>query len=116
MSSISLQDIMLTNNSTWSYLLDISNGSVNGYAPAYPHGDDVIPPYHYNHSLCDKGYLSERDDLSSTYFQTTVYIMYILIFLVALVGNAIVCYCVTFDIRLHTVRSSSQSFKAITYC
>lgn len=96
MSSISFQDILVTNNSnsTWSYLLDISNGSVNGYAPAYPY---------YNHSLCDKGYLSERDGLSSTYFQTTVYIMYISIFLVALFGNGIVCYIVQSSPRLHTV-------------
>lgn len=106
MSSISLQDILLTNNATWSYLLDISNGSVNGYAPAYPHnGDNVMIesyPY-YNHSLCDKAYLSERDGLSNTYFQTTVYIMYISIFLVALFGNGIVCYIVQSSPRLHTV-------------
>lgn len=102
MSSISLQDILLTNNSTWSYLLDISNGSLNGYAPAYRHGEDVIQPY-INHTSCDKGYLSERDDLSSTYFQTTVYIMYISIFLVALFGNGIVCYIVQSSPRLHTV-------------
>ncbi|XP_037029317.1 RYamide receptor-like isoform X2 [Bradysia coprophila] len=105
MSSLSLQDILLTNNSTWSYLVDISNGSINGqYAPAYPHGGEVIEPFpYYNHSLCDKGYLSERDGLSSTYFQTTVYIMYISIFLVALFGNGIVCYIVQSSPRLHTV-------------
>lgn len=103
MTSISLQDYLLTNNSAWSYFMDISNGSINGYASGYPHGDDTIQPYHYNHSLCDKGYLSDRDTLSSTYFQTTVYIMYISIFLVALFGNGIVCYIVQSSPRLHTV-------------
>lgn len=105
MSLINIQDILLTNNSSWSYLFDISNGSLGGYAPGFPHNNGDIDMVSYmNNSICDKGYLSEREDgLSSTYFQTTVYIMYISIFVVALFGNGIVCYIVQSSPRLHTV-------------
>lgn len=110
MESVNLLDLMHLNSSVWSYPMHMSNGSLDVYAPAYPHGSDDIASlarYNinvwFNKSLCDRGYLSDRDDLSSTYFQTTVYIMYISIFVVALFGNGIVCYIVQSSPRMRTV-------------
>lgn len=57
---------------------------------------------YFNRSLCDKAYLSDND-LSSSYFQIAVYIMYISIFVVAMLGNGIVCYIVTSSPRMRTV-------------
>lgn len=109
MDTFSLLDLLHPNNTAWSYPTYISNGSLDIYAPQYPHGDENSITGHYNinvwfnRSLCDRGYLSDRDDLSSTYFQTSVYIMYISIFVVALFGNGIVCYIVQSSPRMRTV-------------
>lgn len=103
-----------SNASMWSYQSNISNGTIvstDQYAPKYAHGEtddatilDIMAAngLGFNRSLCDKAYLSDND-LSSTYFQTCVYIMYISIFVVAMFGNGIVCYIVQSSPRMRTV-------------
>lgn len=116
MNSYSAGNNLHLNSSTWSYQMFMSNGSFDVYAPAYSHGDEnsIIGQYSmsggggvaagwFNSSECDRGYLSNIDDLSSTYFQVTVYIMYISIFVVAMFGNGIVCYIVQSSPRMRTV-------------
>lgn len=74
------------------------------YAPAYPYDNDaktlneLLDRANFNLSTCDK---DELDD--NTYFQTTVYIMYISIFIFALFGNGVVCYIVYSSPRMKTV-------------
>lgn len=90
----------------WSYtMLHASkNGTTDAYAPAYPYNGDannvneILSHTNFNFSSCDK---DELDD--STYFQTTVYIMYISIFIFALFGNGVVCYIVYSSPRMRTV-------------
>lgn len=101
------QDLLQINNTTWTYpqyMLNIT--SVEVYAPNFPY-DQLIGNYNteawFNKSICDKGYLSDHYNLSSTYFQTTVYIMYMSIFVLALFGNGIVCYIVQSSPRMRTV-------------
>lgn len=70
-------------------------------------------------SICSQSYMLSSDDddagtdldgddlnnsnLASVYFQTLVYCMYILIFVVAMLGNGIVCYVVQSTPRMRTV-------------
>lgn len=90
----------------WSYsmLHVLKNGTTDAYAPAYPYDTDaktlneLLDRANFNFSSCDK---DELDD--STYFQTTVYIMYISIFIFALFGNGVVCYIVYSSPRMRTV-------------
>lgn len=85
----------------WSYEMNISRNSTNGiYAPYYPYdrplGEYIEQPF--NISSCDKDQLD-----SSVYFQTTVYMLYISIFVLALLGNGMVCYIVHSSPRMKTV-------------
>lgn len=41
--------------------------------------------------------------LSSTAFQAIVYLMYTAVFIIALVGNGLVCYVVMFSSQMHSV-------------
>lgn len=52
---------------------------------------------------CEEKYHSHDNNLSNTIFHTTVYFMYILIFVLALLGNGIVCYIVQSSPRMRTV-------------
>lgn len=71
------------------------------YAPSFPYTDaklyDNYVEAPYNGS-CDQ---DQSDD--STYFQTTVYMLYTSIFVLALVGNGVVCYIVYSSPRMKTV-------------
>ena len=98
-------------NSTISSSSSLVNqhNAYNLYAPNYPYTDDksisdyIDQLYNRTTSTCDKGYLSDRDDLSSTYYQITVYMLYISIFVIALLGNGVVCYIVHSSPRMKTV-------------
>jgi len=57
----------------------------------------------FNDDICDNGYHDSDDILSSYYFQATVCFMYITIFLVALIGNGLVCFIVLSSPRMRTV-------------
>lgn len=91
----------------WSYAMlhSTQNDTQHIYAPAYSYLpenrsiDDFYGDANTNlTSQCDK---DELDD--STYFQTTVYIMYTSIFIFALAGNGVVCYIVYSSPRMKTV-------------
>lgn len=94
----------------WSYTTNITKNISIGamYAPLFPYIDiKSIEDYidmTYNDtsgliSTCDK----ENKPNESTYFQTTVYMLYILIFVIALFGNGVVCYIVLSTPRMKTV-------------
>lgn len=89
---------------TYSMLHATKNGTTDAYAPAYPYENDtktlneLLNRASFNFSTCDK---DEPND--STYFQTTVYIMYISIFIFALFGNGVVCFIVYSSPRMRTV-------------
>lgn len=55
-----------------------------------------------NYDVCNSSASSE-DFLTSTVFQTCVYIMYSTVFIVALVGNGLVCFVVKTSPRMKTV-------------
>lgn len=55
-----------------------------------------------NYEVCDLGATSE-DFLTSTVFQTCVYVMYCTVFVVALLGNGLVCFVVQTSPRMKTV-------------
>lgn len=86
------------NNNNHGY----TNGTYDRYASAYPYADErLINEYLeslFNHSSagCDVSH-------GSTYFQITVYMLYISIFVIALLGNGIVCYIVFASPRMKTV-------------
>lgn len=87
---------------SWSYAMNISRNSTNNfYAPYYPY-DRSIGEYFehqpFNISSCDKDQLDD-----SVYFHTTVYMLYISIFVLALLGNGMVCYIVHSSPRMKTV-------------
>ncbi|XP_037920203.1 RYamide receptor-like isoform X2 [Hermetia illucens] len=53
---------------------------------------------------CDESeYTNDGDPLSSAYFKTLVYVLYIAIFVFAFIGNGIVCYIVQSTPRMRTV-------------
>lgn len=94
----------------WSYATNITKNISIGamYAPQFPYIDiRSIEDYFetsYNSSsslinTCEKD-IKPND---STYFQTTVYMLYILIFVLALFGNGVVCYIVLSTPRMKTV-------------
>ncbi|XP_034943887.1 RYamide receptor [Chelonus insularis] len=53
--------------------------------------------------FCCDHFLSQGSVLASVWFQTTVYLLYSIVFVVALVGNALVCYVVWSNPRMKTV-------------
>ncbi|XP_014599240.1 PREDICTED: neuropeptide Y receptor isoform X1 [Polistes canadensis] len=55
-----------------------------------------------NDSICDE-FISKDLILSSKWFQATIYFLYFTIFIVALIGNGLVCYVVCSSPRMHTV-------------
>lgn len=98
-----LSEALTTNFSVWSYAMHISrNTTVGQYAPNYPYGDERaisdILDHTFNRTSCDQAQLGE-----STIFPTTVYMMYISIFVIALLGNGVVCYIVYSSPRMKTV-------------
>lgn len=88
------------NFTVWSYEMHIARNNTNEqYAPGYPYGDegDIKFDSIFNHTAaCDQSH-------GSTFFQITVYMLYISIFVIALVGNGIVCYIVFASPRMKTV-------------
>lgn len=93
----------------WSYTTNITRNISIGamYAPLYPYIDiksieDYIEmTYNSSSSLINTCEKNKLDD--TTYFQTTVYMLYILIFVIALFGNGVVCYIVLSTTRMKTV-------------
>lgn len=88
----------------WSYdmLHVIKNGTNqrHHYESTDPYGMDARPTLEFlNHSKCD---IDESNE-NSALFETIVYIMYISIFIFALLGNGIVCYIVYSSPRMKTV-------------
>jgi hypothetical protein len=87
------------------------------YAPDFPHSshNDVLSDYklvygnrtyddeqfYYFNESCESGNHSQA--LSSFFFQTAIYVMYISILLLALIGNGIVCFIVQSSPRMRTV-------------
>lgn len=90
-------------NSTSSNFSIISNNSEQFYLE-YLNNTNLIQ-HQFNHTLfCeDEEDTNDEDALSSSYFKTAVYILYISIFLFALLGNGIVCYIVQSTPRMRTV-------------
>jgi hypothetical protein len=91
------------NFTVWSYEMHIARNSTSErYAPGYPDGSDVRAIRDYAEPLFN---LTSSCDQShgSTFFQTTVYMLYISIFVIALLGNGIVCYIVYASPRMKTV-------------
>lgn len=93
-----------TNLTLWSYEMHIARNAtldIYGYAPTYPYVDErTIREYlesSFNRSYC------EQDRSDTTLFQTTVYMLYISIFVIALLGNGVVCYIVYASPRMKTV-------------
>lgn len=105
MAEIPLFELQQTNLSAWSYAMFISkNASNTFYASHYPYTNlksiaDYIGQTYNRTTTCDKGQMGDE----STYFQTTVYMLYISIFVLALLGNGIVCYIVYSSPRMKTV-------------
>lgn len=64
-------------------------------------GSDIVSAWNITTGLpCH----DENDiPLGSRVFQTVVYLMYTVVFIVALVGNGLVCYVVTFSTQMHSV-------------
>lgn len=95
--------------SAWSYTTNITKNQTIGamYAPFFPYTDiksieDYIEmTYNGTTALINDCEKDKLDD--SAYFQTTVYMMYILIFMLALFGNGVVCYIVLSTPRMKTV-------------
>lgn len=93
----------------WSYTTNLTRNFTieTMYAPTYPYVanksiDDQFNMMAFNNSsLIDTCEKDKIDD--STYFQTTVYMLYILIFVLALFGNGVVCYIVVSTPRMKTV-------------
>lgn len=93
----------------WAYTTNITRNISIGamYAPLYPYIDiksieDYIEmTYNSSSSLINTCEKNKLDD--TTYFQTTVYMLYILIFVIALFGNGVVCYIVLSTTRMKTV-------------
>ncbi|KAK2575779.1 hypothetical protein KPH14_007164 [Odynerus spinipes] len=84
-----------------------SNYSVKDYAVGIIDGSEYVDVFWNNSNLehpiaCDE-FLSEDSVLSSTSFQTSIYFLYSMIFVVALLGNGLVCYVVYSSPRMQTV-------------
>lgn len=90
------------NTTFWSYETNMAhNNTYERYASAYPYGDehrihDYLEAMFNESSTCDPSH-------GSTFFQITVYMLYISIFVIALFGNGIVCYIVYASPRMKTV-------------
>ncbi|XP_047345073.1 RYamide receptor [Vespa velutina] len=56
-----------------------------------------------NHSITCDEFVSKENVISSIWFQATVYFLYSTIFVVALIGNGLVCYVVQSSPRMQTV-------------
>lgn len=90
----------------WSYdMLHVIRNGTNQhrhhYESTYPYGMDVVRPTleAFNRTKCDIDVSNENSAL----FETIVYIMYISIFIFALLGNGIVTYIVFSSPRMKTV-------------
>lgn len=105
----------LTNVTLWSYEMNLArNSTTERYASAYPYGNErAIRDYLealFNHSAaCDQSH-------GSAYFQITVYMLYISIFVIALFGNGIVCYIVYASPRMKTVTNYFIANLAVGKC
>lgn len=85
---------------SYNMLYVTKNGTNDAYAPAYPYKNDLDEIFDFNMSSCDKEEMGDN-----IYFQTTVYILYISIFVFALFGNGVVCYIVYRSPRMKTVHT-----------
>lgn len=91
--------------SVWTYSTNLTRNQTNAaiYAPLYPYIDgksfDGYIVKDYNVTSCDKDQMNN----DSTYFQTSVYMLYTSIFVLALFGNGVVCYIVHSSPRMKTV-------------
>ena len=56
-----------------------------------------------NYSLTCEDYVANNSVLLTTWFQITIYFLYTTVFVVALVGNGLVCYVVYSSPRMKTV-------------
>ncbi|XP_055697934.1 RYamide receptor isoform X3 [Phlebotomus papatasi] len=115
-----LHELFGINKSVPNYVSDKKIGDI--YATSYPYlipaNEDFIGQYSVNRTFfvvddhqnsynetedCSSGYNSHDTILSSSYFQTMVYFLYISILLTALIGNGIVCFIVQSSPRMKTV-------------
>ncbi|XP_075158109.1 RYamide receptor-like [Haematobia irritans] len=101
-SSSSSSIAQQTNNETFHLLHGQRNVSTSSYAT---HCDGECPPdFMLNDTWFDGcNDEGEGDILSSIYFVTAVYLLYIPIFIFALLGNGTVCYIVQSTPRMRTV-------------
>lgn len=101
-----LQDIMNINNKSTSIFTGINTNSTwDVYAPQFPYtGNDLkySSTNDVENITCDSN--DDGTFLTTSLFQTIVYFMYTWIFLVAFIGNGIVCFIV----------KSCQSMRTVT--
>lgn len=105
-----LQDIMNINNKSTSIFTSLStNTSWDVYAPQFPYTGNELKysstndfENHQINNTCDT--YDDGTFFTTSLFQTIVYFMYTWIFLVAFIGNGIVCFIV----------KSCQSMRTVT--
>lgn len=85
----------LQQNANLSLYYNISNSEL--YAPAYNDNSENAEPI----ENCDEGYA--MPGVNPTLFRVIIYVMYISILLLALVGNGTVCFIVQSSPRMRTV-------------
>ncbi|XP_043664149.1 RYamide receptor isoform X1 [Vespula pensylvanica] len=86
---------MKNNESMVDYVLDITEGSE--YSNVSWNNSNS------EHSIVCDEFISKDNVLSSSWFQATIYFLYSTIFVVALIGNGLVCYVVQSSPRMQTV-------------
>lgn len=86
---------MKNNESMVDYVLDIIEGSE--YSNVSWNNSNS------EHSIVCDEFISKDNVLSSSWFQATIYFLYSTIFVVALIGNGLVCYVVQSSPRMQTV-------------
>lgn len=83
-----------------------SNESVKDYVLGIIEGREYLNISSNNsmeHSIACDEFISKDNVLSSSWFQATIYFLYSTIFVVALIGNGLVCYVVQSSPRMQTV-------------
>lgn len=98
-----LQDIMNINNKSTNIFTGINTNSTwDVYAPQFPYTGNDLKYSSTNNVSCDSN--DDGTFLTTSLFQTIVYFMYTWIFLIAFIGNGIVCFIV----------KSCQSMRTVT--
>lgn len=102
--SINMSTLQITSTPTITTINQSLHYAGSIYAEAYPHAEEKNLTDYYSINRDYNKTCDDQDQLDdSTYFQTTVYMLYTSIFVLALVGNGVVCYIVYSSPRMKTV-------------